>query len=506
LSICTQFVAAQPEPGQQGRVAVDPVPKSIVFNVSFSPNGKQIALACEDKVIRIHDWPSGKQRAVLEGHTARVWMTAFSPNGKLLASCTGEYGQPTDPAELKLWDLETGKEMTTLTGHKGLVFSVLFAPDGKTLVSTGWDGTVRLWDVAEGKERAVLTDHQGPVRMAAFTPDAKSFATAGFDGTVRLWESATGKLLKTITAHERGTQWVALSPNGRHMATCDRLGGAMKLWDLTDDKELATLEGVNGSVLCVAFSPDGATLAACGGVQTQRGDVKLLEVASGKIRASFDGHKEWVECVQFAPGGNTLISTGGFTRGRPGEVRAWSVGKPQGKQPERLTKERLDRLWDRLADPDAAEAYQALLEMSTAPADAVPFLKNSLRPVEPPDGKTVAKLIADLDNDSFQVRERASRELEKLADLVRPALQAARAETNSAEVQRRTQALLKDTDFPLASPEQLRRMRAVEVLGWLATPEAKQVLQTLAKGAPGALLTEQARSSLSRLELRDKKP
>src|SRR5439155_24544860 len=87
----------------------DPPPKGIVFSVSFSKDGKQIALAREEKSVSVHDWPSGKKRVVLEGHRARVWTAVFSPDGKLLASCTGEYSQPQVPGEVKHWDLETGK-------------------------------------------------------------------------------------------------------------------------------------------------------------------------------------------------------------------------------------------------------------------------------------------------------------------------------------------------------------------------------------------------------------
>jgi hypothetical protein len=151
-------------------------------------------------------------------------------------------------------------------------------------------------------------------------------------------------------------------------------------------------------------------------------------------------------------------------------------------------------------------AHEAILELAAVPNNAVPFLKNSLRPVEPPDAKQVAKLIEELDNDSFQTRERASRELEKLADLARTALQKTASETNSVEVQRRTQALFKGSDFPLSSPEQLRRMRAVEALERCATPVAKALLQELAKGAPGARLTEQAKAALEWLERRGKTP
>src|SRR2546421_3365521 len=115
--------------------AFDPPPKGIVFSVSFSKDGKQVALAREEKSVSVHDWPSGKKRVVLEGHGARVWMGTFSPDGKLLASCTGEYSQPLVPGEIKLWDLATGKEKATLDGHKGLVFGVTFSPDGKLLLT-----------------------------------------------------------------------------------------------------------------------------------------------------------------------------------------------------------------------------------------------------------------------------------------------------------------------------------------------------------------------------------
>jgi len=510
------LAAAQPKPTDEPvpprPAAVDPAPKSVVLGVAFSPDGKQLALACEEKVVRIYDWPSGKQRTLLEGFKARVWTAAFSPDGKLLASCTGEYSRPEDPAELKLWDLSTGKEKATLEGHKGLVFSATFSPDGKTLISTGWDGTVRLWDVARGKESAVLTGHQGPVRLAVYAPDNRSFATGGFDGTVRFWDAATSKPLKTITAHEGGVQCLAFSPDGRRLATCDRpLGarptGTIKLWDLSAGKELARFEGIKGSVLSLAFSPDGAMLAACGGLYGEGGEVKLFEVASGKVRASFDGHKEWVECVCFTPDGRTLVSAGGFTRGRPGEVHAWAVGELRGgKKPEHLTAQRLRALWDGLADRDAAAAYQAILELSAVPADAVPFLKDSLGPVEPADPKRVAELIADLDNDDFDVRERASQELDKVAEAARPALQQANAKTKSAEVRRRTESLLKGLEFPPTSPEQLRRARAVEVLAACASPAAKGLLQELARGAEGALLPEQARAALDRLERQGKQP
>jgi hypothetical protein len=90
-----------------------------------------------------------KLRQTLKGHTEWIGSVAYSPDGKALASASGD-------KTIKLWDAKTGKEMTTLKGHANSVASVAFCPEGKTLASGSWDNTIKLWDVASGKERASL--------------------------------------------------------------------------------------------------------------------------------------------------------------------------------------------------------------------------------------------------------------------------------------------------------------------------------------------------------------
>src|SRR6266851_2258769 len=162
-------LAADDEAKSGPSIQIVPPPKSSVFAATFSKDGRQIALACEDKVVTIHDATTGKLRFRLEGHAERVWTAAFSPDGATLASCSGEYSRPEAGGAVKLWDLKTGKEKVSFTGHRGLVFHVTFSPDGKTLLSAGWDGAVKLWDVATGREKTTLTEHTGPVRTIVYS-------------------------------------------------------------------------------------------------------------------------------------------------------------------------------------------------------------------------------------------------------------------------------------------------------------------------------------------------
>ena len=84
---------------------------------------------------------------------------------------------------MRLFDVATGRETAVLKGHTLPVTALTFAPDGRTLASGGADGTVRLWDVSLEKQIATFVGHSASVDSISFTPDGGTAVSAWGPGT-----------------------------------------------------------------------------------------------------------------------------------------------------------------------------------------------------------------------------------------------------------------------------------------------------------------------------------
>jgi WD40 repeat protein len=150
------------------------------FLLAFSADGQTLLSGSDDRTVRVWDVHSGKQRAILEGHSDQVSCVAISPDGTIAATGGADKA-------VKLWDLFTGCERSTFRGHTGRVNSLAFGSDGKTLASGsgGMDfksgklipGEVRLWDIDTGQQLcASLRGHTNLILRLAFSPDGAMLA------------------------------------------------------------------------------------------------------------------------------------------------------------------------------------------------------------------------------------------------------------------------------------------------------------------------------------------
>jgi HEAT repeat protein len=109
-------------------------------------------------------------------------------------------------------------------------------------------------------------------------------------------------------------------------------------------------------------------------------------------------------------------------------------------------------------------------------------------------------LVAGLDDEDFEVRQKATEELRKIGLQAEPALLRVIQSNPTFEVRRRVKLLLDHIAQEPPRPERLREMRALEVLEYVGTPETRKILGRLAEGVPEARLTREAKAALTRLE------
>jgi hypothetical protein len=273
------------------------------------------------------------------------------------------------------------------------------------------------------------------------------------------------------------------------IATAGR--GDVSVWTVGTGKELARFRG-QSMVSGLAFSPSGRVLAAGEGLEKATdaaSAIYLWEVLSGQEIRTIAGMQGSVPSLAFAPDGRTLASGGGDST-----ILLWDLAA--GTKSSKPTAAALENLWADLAG-DAGKADRALWTLARAPQQAVPYLKEALRPAPPADAQQVARLVGELDDKNFAVRDQAVRALEELGAAAEAALRKALEGKVTLEVRQRLEQILAKRD-----KEAVRQLRAVEVLEVIGTAEARQALEAVAKSALIPRVAEGAGAALRRLAAR----
>lgn len=241
-----------------------------VRRLGIAPDGKSLAIACNDGSLRLWDLTTRKERFKFEGNALELRSLVFSRDGTMLAS--GSWDR-----SLYIWKVATGKSIMSKVDVTGRIRAVAFSADGKVLASAGMIrdpndknnpsfyelGEIILWDIESGKPKQTLTGIRSGFDCVAFTPDGKTVIAGDFDRNLIFWIVATGAKRDSTKRSSDTPSHLAVSPDSKLLVVTHDFSDVVELWDVANTREIGRFHSPGGGGKPM-FSADGKTLIIAG--------------------------------------------------------------------------------------------------------------------------------------------------------------------------------------------------------------------------------------------------
>lgn len=223
------------------------IPLSEQFCIALNPKATCLVAATESGPLRTWSLPDGTEGEPFLGHTGRVQVLSFSPDGRWLASAGTD-------GSLRIWQTETRRQLARFPHEHEAVSSLALSANAQLLGVTFNDDELEVWESTTGRRSVRFCPHKS-THFVSLLRRPNRFVTGSGDGTTKVWDMRTLDCQSLMRSSLRGVTSLAVTPDDRTLATGTG-EGMIRIWDLQLEQELAVLKGHREAVEQVAFSSD----------------------------------------------------------------------------------------------------------------------------------------------------------------------------------------------------------------------------------------------------------
>lgn len=278
------------------------------YRAAFSPDGRHVVSVSKndnDRTNNIIIWNAwtGKKEATLPGHNNFVNSIAYSPNGKRILSASND-------KTIKIWNVRTGELLQTIRNPKSRVLDAVFSPNSKYIVSASMDKKIRIWSIKtkkeeNGKELSQLIGHSDFIHSVTFSHDGKYILSASRDKTVRIWEVPS--CISNETSFQPETSaFINYNPTTKHYQTGIELkNNTIRLYNIDTREEIACLSGHEDRVVSASFNHNGKNIVSV----SHYGTINVWDVKEETLIWSINSNSKRFKSICFSPDGKSIIAT-----------------------------------------------------------------------------------------------------------------------------------------------------------------------------------------------------
>ncbi len=275
--------------------------------VDWSPDGRYLAAAGDDRVVFVWDAGTWELHRTLAQHRGSVQSLAWSNSGEYLASGSGrDKVLPSGVGENQtfIWNVTSATVVARLEGHRDSVLGIDWSPDDSLIATASDDRTARIWNASSGEQLAVLEGHTSGVLDCCWSPNGTRLVTGSRDFKARLWDAVAYADLGRWSDNDcvRSVDW---HPGGDHIATSGvdktikirNASTGSVLMTIDDGFDLASIPmksrfDVSGTYLVAGYGKAGVVLMyglVGSGPDEEGADVRTVAAGTGMVLVSAVG-------------------------------------------------------------------------------------------------------------------------------------------------------------------------------------------------------------------------